>query len=138
MVVSYLCALLFAFPLRPRHLLVTMSLIQTGASLAVGGILIARAIYRRRLRSKRYPQARRSDHTDEYWGETVEDPYRWMEGMSQQEDEGYERHQWESLEVENLGTSATLDTCTGENGSDWLQIENLRCLWVWHTSILAF
>lgn len=40
--------------------------------------MVARAIYSRRR--KQAPRARRSDHTDEYFGETVADPYRWMEG----------------------------------------------------------
>lgn len=47
----------------------------------LGGFLLARSIHKRRLRQAllQLPAARRSDHTDEYFGHTVEDPYRWME-----------------------------------------------------------
>ncbi|WP_424949950.1 hypothetical protein [Deinococcus sp.] len=32
-----------------------------------------------------YPQVRRSDHTDDYFGETVPDPYRWLEDQGSPE-----------------------------------------------------
>ena len=64
---------------------------QTGTSLAFGGFLLARAISDSRRRKKKAlgsskpPQARRSDHTDDYFGHTVADPYRWMERESKQD-----------------------------------------------------
>ena len=36
-----------------------------------------------------YPQAKRSDHTDDYFGETVADPYRWMEDLDGAETAAY-------------------------------------------------
>ncbi len=32
-----------------------------------------------------YPAAARSDHTDDYFGEVVADPYRWMEDLNTEE-----------------------------------------------------
>ena len=50
---------------------------QAGTSVAVGGFLLARAAHNRKKALS--AKARRSDHTDEYFGEIVADPYRWME-----------------------------------------------------------
>jgi hypothetical protein len=35
---------------------------------------------RRRGGHYSYPEARKSDHTDTYWGVQVPDPYQWLEG----------------------------------------------------------
>ncbi|CAM9548405.1 unnamed protein product [Ascophyllum nodosum] len=65
--------------------------LSTGTSLAFGGFLLARAISDSRRRKKKAlgsskpPQARRSDHTDDYFGHTVADPYRWMEQTDKEE-----------------------------------------------------
>jgi len=40
-----------------------------------------------------YPEARRSDHTDDYFGAVVADPYRWMEGLESAEVTGWIRAQ---------------------------------------------
>ncbi|HZF17326.1 MAG TPA: prolyl oligopeptidase family serine peptidase [Steroidobacteraceae bacterium] len=40
-----------------------------------------------------YPPARRTDHVDTYFGETVADPYRWMEDMG-----SADLHEWVSAE----------------------------------------
>ena len=59
-----------------------VSLWQAGTTAVVGGFLLARSVHSRRskkLQLQLVPRARRSDHTDEYFGHTVEDPYRWLE-----------------------------------------------------------
>jgi len=61
---------------------VGISCSQVGTTAVVGGFLLARSLHTKRSRKKlllHLPQARRSDHTDEYFGHTVEDPYRWLE-----------------------------------------------------------
>lgn len=56
-------------------------MMQAGSTAVLGGFLLARSVHKRRLRQAllQLPAARRSDHADEYFGHTVEDPYRWME-----------------------------------------------------------
>ena len=49
-----------------------------------------------------YPQAHKSEQTDDYFGTTVADPYRWMENDSP------ELQQW--IEAQNKLTNAYLDT----------------------------
>ena len=36
-----------------------------------------------------YPEAEPSDHVDEYFGETVQDPYRWLEDLSSESTRGF-------------------------------------------------
>ncbi|CAM9743944.1 unnamed protein product [Choristocarpus tenellus] len=55
-----------------------IALVSTTA--AVGSILLFRNIQRRRRSKVHYPPTQRSDHVDTLWGETVPDPYRWLEG----------------------------------------------------------
>jgi len=40
-----------------------------------------------------YPEARRSDHTDNHFGTAVADPYRWMEDLEAQEIGAWVKHQ---------------------------------------------
>ena len=49
-----------------------------------------------------YPQVRRSDHTDQYFGETVADPYRWLEDPDSPETRAF-------VEAQNLLTRSVLD-----------------------------
>eukprot|EP00903_Cladosiphon_okamuranus_P005893 g5828.t1 len=64
-----------------------------GTTAVVGGFLLARSVHSRRSRKPQLqllpPGARRSDHTDEYFGHTVEDPYRWLE-----QEDGEETKAW--------------------------------------------
>ncbi len=50
-----------------------------------------------------YPQARRSDHVDTYFGDKVADPYRWLEDV-----DSPETRQW--IEAENKLTFSYLDS----------------------------
>jgi prolyl oligopeptidase len=50
-----------------------------------------------------YPQARRSDHVDTYFGDKVADPYRWLEDV-----DSPETRQW--IEAENKLTFGYLDS----------------------------
>ncbi|CAM9182596.1 unnamed protein product [Pylaiella littoralis] len=76
-----------------------------GSTAVLGGFLLARSVHKRRLRQGllQLPAARRSDHADEYFGHTVEDPYRWME----QEDSD-ETKAW--VESQTKHTDAYLQT----------------------------
>ncbi|WP_407570110.1 prolyl oligopeptidase family serine peptidase [Deinococcus altitudinis] len=49
-----------------------------------------------------YPQARRSDHTDDYFGETVADPYRWLEDPNSPETQAF-------VEAQNVLSRSVLD-----------------------------
>ena len=49
-----------------------------------------------------YPPVRRSDHTDEYFGETVADPYRWLEDQGSPETRAF-------VEAQNTLTRSVLD-----------------------------
>ena len=49
-----------------------------------------------------YPQARRSDYTDTYFGESVPDPYRWLEDPESEETRAY-------VEAQNALTCSVLD-----------------------------
>ncbi|CAN0167399.1 unnamed protein product, partial [Hapterophycus canaliculatus] len=64
----------------------------------VGGFLLARSIHNNRRARKTslmlLPEARRSDHTDEYFGHTVEDPYRWLE-----QEDGEETKEWVEAQI---------------------------------------
>ena len=49
-----------------------------------------------------YPPVRRSDHTDTYFGETVADPYRWLEDQDSPETQAF-------VEAQNTLTRSVLD-----------------------------
>ncbi|HET7588523.1 MAG TPA: prolyl oligopeptidase family serine peptidase [Gammaproteobacteria bacterium] len=65
-----------------------------------------------------YPEARRSDHVDTYFGTEVHDPYRWMEDV-----DSPEVQQW--VAAENAVTQPYLDQLAGQ---DWLK-QRLTELW---------
>ena len=54
-----------------------------------------------------YPEAVRSDHTDEYFGEVIADPYRWMEDLDSAEIAAFVQAQNEI----GAGTEYALDRC---------------------------
>jgi len=68
--------------------------------LAIGLIFVCVISAQSRLQ---YPQARRSDHVDTYFGEKVADPYRWLEDV-----DSPETRQW--IEAENKLTFSYLDS----------------------------
>ena len=49
-----------------------------------------------------YPQVRRSDHIDQYFGETVADPYRWLEDQGSNETRAF-------IEAQNALTRSVLN-----------------------------
>ncbi|HET6725114.1 MAG TPA: prolyl oligopeptidase family serine peptidase [Gammaproteobacteria bacterium] len=65
-----------------------------------------------------YPQARRSDHVDTYFGVKVHDPYRWMEDV-----DSPEVQQW--VKAENALTMPYLENLPGQ---DWIK-QRLTSLW---------
>lgn len=65
-----------------------------------------------------YPDAPRSDHTDKYFGETVHDPYRWMEQI-----DSPDVQQW--IQAENKLSLPYLKQLPGQ---DWLK-NKLTRLW---------
>src|ERR1017187_1940810 len=69
-------------------------------ALAAGLMFICIASAQRRLQ---YPQARRSDQVDTYFGEKVADPYRWLEDV-----DSPETLKW--IEAENKLTFSYLDS----------------------------
>ena len=73
--------------------------------MAVAGFLLARAAQNHRRKQSLSVQARRCDQTDEYFGETVADPYRWLE--SERTIPVYARKS-EKKKKENQGTTGTV------------------------------
>ncbi|CAM9809191.1 unnamed protein product [Ectocarpus sp. 6 AP-2014] len=83
----------------------TAFLAAAGGTALVGGLLLARSIHNSRARKKvlQIPSARRSDHTDEYFGHAVRDPYRWLE-----QEDSKETKAW--VEEQTKHTDAYLQT----------------------------
>ncbi|MCB1228305.1 MAG: hypothetical protein KDK99_21040, partial [Verrucomicrobiales bacterium] len=75
---------------------------QLGGSVALGLLFMFSLPPSTHAEPPEYPQARRSDHTDMLHGESVADPYRWMEEI-----DAPETRRW--IEAQSALTRRTLD-----------------------------